>query len=123
MSNCPVENPQCLPPTKAGATWVCEFAWRQPSGNPVDLTGYTAYLQIRTNDRRRKLLVEASSLNGLLSIDAAGGTVTASIPGDEMAIVAGQHALDVKVISPTDYVMATPTVLLPVLQHITEAVL
>lgn len=123
MANCPIENPQCLPPTKSGASWDCAFTWRQYKDGPViDLTGYTAYLQIRTNDRRRQLLVEASSLNGLLTVDGANGEVVANIPGDEMEIVAGNHAVDLKVISPTGYSMASQTALLPVVQHVTEVI-
>jgi hypothetical protein len=123
MSKCRVASYECLPPTKSGANWTCPFRWKEsaaPDANPIDLTGYSAFLQIRTNDLRKTLLVDASTANGLLTVDGMAGTVFADIPGHLMNIIPGQHILDLRVVSSAGFVMASPTVILPTLDRVTE---
>jgi hypothetical protein len=106
--------------------WSCDFIWNQKPVDPADppvpmnISGYEAYMQIRTADVRRVLLLDASTLNGLLTIDGPAGKVTANIPANLMRIIPGQHILDLKIVSPTGFESATPTVSLMILQHVTE---
>lgn len=47
---------------QAGATWQMNFTWRDSSGNPIDLTGYTAALMMRTSYQAVTPTVDISSV-------------------------------------------------------------
>lgn len=53
------------------------LTWKDGSGNPINLSGYTAACQVRA--RNGMLLIDFSN-NGTLSIDGTAGTVTMSLP-------------------------------------------
>jgi hypothetical protein len=53
-----------------GSTWFINFLYKDTSGNPVDLTGYTAALQIR------ETYASTTTLLSLTSSPAAGITIT-----------------------------------------------
>lgn len=72
-----------------GATFATTLTWRDVNNNPVDLTGYTARLQIRRAAAAEDVLVGLTSGAGLTLGGAAGtiavrieATVTAAIPAD-----------------------------------------
>jgi hypothetical protein len=62
-----------------GSTFKLGFAWRGDGGSIVDLTGYKARMQIRETVASEAKLLDATTENGFLSIDAADGTVTLEI--------------------------------------------
>lgn len=61
-----------------GATWEDELVYRDSEDRAIDLTGYEARMQVREMSGRygldsESLLLELSTANGLLSIDAPPG--------------------------------------------------
>lgn len=75
-----------------GATYERKFVWTtlNPTNSrlpptPVNLTGYTGRLQIRANVKSETVLHEATTENGGISIDAAKGEVTLTIPAASSA--------------------------------------
>ena len=59
-----------------GATLLKPIVWKDSAGSPVNLTGYTAKMQIRQNVSSPDVLLELSTTNGKLSISAMAGQVT-----------------------------------------------
>lgn len=59
-----------------GATLLKPIVWKDSDGNPVNLTGYTAKMQVRQNVSASDVLLELSTTNGRLSISAMSGQVT-----------------------------------------------
>lgn len=51
-----------------GDTWTQDFVYESPADTPVDLSGYSARLQIRAN--------RLASSPALLSVSSAGGEIT-----------------------------------------------
>jgi hypothetical protein len=89
-----------------GSTFSRTISW-QIDGEPVDLTGYTARMQIRTvqvNTKPQRLLYSLTSENGKLLVDRQNGSITMSIDAVNSATLpAGSHVYDLELVT-GDYV-------------------
>ena len=65
------------------ATYELLVTWKDPSGTPVDLTGYTAKLQVRLGYAEPTAVVTVSDLNGIV-LGGAAGTIAISIDVTQM---------------------------------------
>jgi hypothetical protein len=65
-----------------GATFSHEFVWKDKNGQPINLTGATAKMQIRSY-ADGELFFEASTANGKLSIDEAAGKISLFVSAQE----------------------------------------
>jgi len=64
-----------------GATWRLEVGWEDESGSPIDLTGWSARMQIREEHASANPLVSLTSQPGDgLAIDGPAGLVSIEIP-------------------------------------------
>lgn len=70
-----------------GSTWEDEFTYTDENGAAVDLTGYEARMQVRTDDGRygttgaESLLLELSTANGMIEWDTADiGRLRITVP-------------------------------------------
>lgn len=77
------------------ATFLTSFTWQTKStGLPVNLTGYTAALQIRKTPKDAAALVSLTSSSGLV-IDAAAGKVSVEISAATTgALAPGKYVWD-----------------------------
>lgn len=62
-----------------GSEWRRSIRLQQPSGDPVDLTGCTARMQIR-RAVEGEIIAELTTDNGRLVIDEAAGRISMHIP-------------------------------------------
>lgn len=62
-----------------GATYVRSFVWKSDN-TAVDLTGYTARMQIRRNPTSDEVLFSATTENSLLTLTPLDGKVDLVIP-------------------------------------------
>ena len=89
-----------------GSTFSRTLTW-EIDGEPVDLTGYTARMQIRTvqvNTKPAKLLDNLTSENGKLTIDRQTGSITINMNAlSTSRLPAGSHLYDLELVS-ADYV-------------------
>lgn len=58
-----------------GTTWSVSLTYKDEVGNPVDLSNYTAKMQVRPSVESQKVLLELSTQNGKISIDGPNGRV------------------------------------------------
>jgi hypothetical protein len=63
---------------------------RRSDGNPVDLTGYTALMQIRPRPSR-PVIVELSTENGRIQLGGPAGTIALAITGEDTGELAPTH--------------------------------
>lgn len=63
-----------------GATFTQPFVWKDGDGDPVDLTGYAARMQVRKSVQAKDVLLEATTANGRIVIYPLTGTFTLSLP-------------------------------------------
>jgi hypothetical protein len=65
-----------------GAKFERNILVRNNNGTSKDLTGYSARMQVRPTFASSTILLEATTANGLISINGPGGIVTISISAD-----------------------------------------
>lgn len=102
---------------KRGDTWAQTFAWKQGSetGDPVDLNGCTARMQVR--DKTDALILDASAY---LTVDGPAGTVALVVPASETgAFPVAKLAFDIELTFPGGAVQSTETMSLRVVEDVT----
>jgi len=65
-----------------GATFYLNLEWQASNGTPLDLTGYTARMQVRESHDAATILIELTTENGRISLN------TPSTGGIELRISA-----------------------------------
>ncbi len=69
-----------------GATYSRVLTWRDSSSVLVNLTGYTAEMDVRTSSR--DLVVTLTTANGRISLGGSAGTITLTLSATETAALA-----------------------------------
>ncbi|MEB3209538.1 MAG: hypothetical protein VKK63_11585 [Synechococcus sp.] len=93
---CPVQADLCLP---QGATWDTKFLWSS-GGNPVDLTGYAARMQLRTTTEAASPTVSLSTVGGTMTVNASGEIQLAYPAISSSAITAATYLYDLELENP-----------------------
>ena len=93
---CPVQADVCLP---QGVTWDLKFLW-ESGGNPVDLTGYSARLMMRTSSEAASPTVSLSTVAGTMTVNASGEIQLAYPAISSSAITAGTYLYDLELENP-----------------------
>lgn len=103
---------------KRGDTWRAVFSYKDSDGNPIDLTGCTPRIQVRTK-RRGGLLLSLDLTDGL-TLDELAGTVTVryDLPSD---FELGTHEFDIEMTYTDGTIESSCTMMLAVLEDITRA--
>jgi hypothetical protein len=68
-----------------GQTFDCPVVWKDGDGEPIDLTGYSARMQIRRSKASPDVLFELTTGNGRIAIDGPAGKATLTITAEESA--------------------------------------
>ena len=63
-----------------GATFYQPLRWKDSNGDPIDLTNYTARMQIRRNYETDVVITELTTENGRIELGGAAGTINLIIP-------------------------------------------
>lgn len=71
-----------------GATYTRVLTWKDSSGNPINLTGYTARMQFRRNASSSEILYDANTTNGKIVLGGTAGTITFTISATDSAAFA-----------------------------------
>ena len=69
-----------------GTTFRREFVWKDDAGVVIDITGYTAKMQLRKTKESSVVLHEASTSNSGLTITGAQGKVALLITDEQSAL-------------------------------------
>lgn len=89
-----------------GANWFINFIYKDTNGNPVNLTGYTAALQIREYYAATTTLLSLTSSPAAgITITAGTGTIAISATAVQTgAITAGNYVYDCEITDGTGVV-------------------
>lgn len=83
-----------------GATFALVLTWKDSAGAPIDLTGYTARMQIRTSARAATATLALTTENGRIALGGAAGTITLSISAvDTAALAARPYVYDLELVT------------------------
>lgn len=59
-----------------GATFRRVITWKDSSGSPINLTGWSAKMQVRERVRDSDVVLECSTANGRIVLGGSAGTIT-----------------------------------------------
>jgi hypothetical protein len=82
-----------------GATFERLLTIEQANGNPMNLTGYTARMQVRPEIESGDVLVELTTSNGGLVLGGAAGTIAMSLSPAITATIDRDGFYDLEIIS------------------------
>jgi hypothetical protein len=72
---------------------------------PVNLTGYSARMQLRTYPPSETVVLELTTENGRISMGGAAGTINLAVTADDTeGLAANQYAYDLEVIEGNGFV-------------------
>lgn len=71
---------------ESGATWSLTFTWRDSNGNPINLTGYSARMQIRPGVEAEATIASLTDGSGL-TLGGAAGTIVATLSATATAAI------------------------------------
>ncbi len=81
-----------------GATFNYRLTWNL-NGSPVDLTGYTARLQVRRSHRAPTALLSLTTETGGITLGDAAGTIDLVASATVSAgVLAGDHVYDLELV-------------------------
>lgn len=82
-----------------GATWSRTITVEDPAGTPIDLTGYSARMQVRSSYDAETPLLSISSADGGVEITPLTGTLELSATAAQTAAMpAGIHVYDLELV-------------------------
>ena len=85
-----------------GATFGRTITWKDSTGTPVNLTDYTARMQVRSIVSSADVAVELTTENSRIALGGVLGTITLSIPATVTDdITAGSYAYDLEMVTST----------------------
>jgi hypothetical protein len=70
-----------------GATLSLPIIWKDSDGNVINITGYTARMQVRQTRPSTTVLLSATTENGKLVIDGSNGKVTISLSATDTSAI------------------------------------
>jgi hypothetical protein len=82
-----------------GATFERLLTIEESSGDPMNLTGYTARMQVRPEIESGDVLVELTTANGRLVLGGAAGTIAMSLSPATTATIDSDGFYDLEIIS------------------------
>ncbi len=81
-----------------GTTLYKQFTWKA-TGSPVDLTGYTARMQVRPSVTSSTVLLELTTTNGGIVLGGALGTITLSATAVQTAALPRGGVYDIELVN------------------------
>lgn len=85
-----------------GATLERVITYRDSAGALVNLTSYTARMQVRALVESTNFILELTTSNGGISLGGTAGTITILVSASDMsAIPAGTYVYDLEIVSPS----------------------
>lgn len=85
-----------------GATFSRTITWRDSNEALVNLSGYTARMQVRpTIDDNTTATLSLTTENSRILLGGTSGTITLTVSSGDMAIPEGQYVYDLEMVSST----------------------
>ena len=83
-----------------GATFKRTITWTNPNKTPINLTGYTARMQVRTSAAANTVVLELTTDNGRITLGGTSGTVDLLVAANVTAnLTPALYVYDLEVVS------------------------
>lgn len=83
-----------------GATFQRQLTWTDSTGTAVNLTGYTARMQVRPTVDSSTLTLELTTSNGRITLGGSAGTIDLLVLASAMTM-AGDYVYDLELVYST----------------------
>jgi hypothetical protein len=83
-----------------GADWFFNVTYEQPAGTPVNITSYTAALQLRSLPESTTAVLSLTTGNGITITGASGLVAVHATAAQTGGIIAGDYYYDLEITSP-----------------------
>jgi hypothetical protein len=83
-----------------GADWFLNVTYENPAGTPVNITSYTAALQVRSLPESTTAVLSLTTGSGITITGASGLVAVHATAAQTEAIIAGDYYYDLEVTSP-----------------------
>ena len=83
-----------------GADWFFNVTYENPAGTPVNITSYTAALQLRSLPESTTAVLSLATGSGITITGAAGLVAVRATAAQTGAIIAGDYYYDLEITSP-----------------------
>jgi hypothetical protein len=84
-----------------GTTLTKIFVWKTNLSNPINITGYTSRMQIRSSVKSTDLLLELNTENNRIILGGTAGTVTLALTATTTAAITWVKGVyDLELVSP-----------------------
>ncbi len=87
-----------------GADWFFNVTYEQPAGTPVNITSYTAALQLRSLPDTPTAVLSLTTGSGITITGASGLVAVHATAAQTGAIVSGDYYYDLEITSPQEIV-------------------
>jgi len=85
-----------------GADWYINFTYKNPNGTAINLTGYSAALQIRTSPLAATAVLTLLTPDQGISITGATGLIECHATAEQTALITnGKYAYDIEITAPS----------------------
>lgn len=82
-----------------GSTFNLTLVYKDQRGYVIDLTGYTARMQMRSTAASSTVVLDLTIANGRIAIDGATGRITLSIAAADTAGLSGAGVYDLELVN------------------------
>jgi hypothetical protein len=72
---------------RQGSTYRLPIIWKDSNGEPINLTGYVARMQVRPGVCSPDVIVELTTANGRITLGGSTGTIDLEIPATVTAAI------------------------------------
>jgi hypothetical protein len=79
-----------------GSTWTLQIIYKDSNGNPINLTNYTAEMQVRRKFDSENSVLTLSTSNGGITITGATGTLDLIATDEQADIDPGLYVYDLE---------------------------
>lgn len=76
-----------------GETFSKQFVWKNSAGTAVNLSGYTARMQVRQSKPSDTVLLELTTQNGRITLGGAAGTIDLNLNATTTAAIDWRRGL------------------------------
>lgn len=87
-----------------GADWFFNVTYENPAGTPVNITSYTAALQLRSLPESTTAVLSLTTGSGITITGASGLVAVHATAAQTGAIIAGDYYYDLEITSPQNIV-------------------
>lgn len=84
-----------------GATFRHRLRWRTSGGTPIDLTGCTARMQVRSEVESADVLLELTTENGGITLGGTAGTIDLLVTDEDTTAITWEGGVwDLEIVHP-----------------------